>query len=856
MRTLKKTLCLVLVLAMMVGLCAVGASAAKLDDYSDKDKIENKEAVAILSALGVLEGDERGFRPADTLTRAEGAAIMTRLLAATGAGVSSFTDMASAAWAQPYVAYCEANGIINGMGDGTFQPQATLTVAQFAKMMLCALGYNAKIEGLTGTAWEINTVKLVNKIDLAAGLTNLDYNAAITRDAAAQMAFNTLKANMVEYKGGLNIDVKTGDGTSVNVAEDAQYTPIANNSYSYMGLINNEAKVRIGTENDYALQFCENYFPNLKLDVKVADKTFGFRNNVWWLGESRKDLNRTPAKTIASELADNVLAIYDTNVMVTRKALYDAAKATAAKELTVIANGKELDKLEILRVGETAGDYVLAGYAGATIYLIDTDEEDSTDYGIADKLIIKYPYLAKVTKVTEATAKADRTLTLAVYDHDGAANTGKLVSKEFAFGDYLLVYPNLAKPGETAVTANTAILAAEAAQSVNGTLSKVSMLGGAANALTVGGVSYSIAANAFLGPKENVPVKTTAGQYSLNTGYTAYLSNGFVIGVLGDSVAYTDYVFVIAARTDTTNPLADVTNVGYVKQDGTTSVDVQTGAPAVKETWSTTTAIGGKTMFTDGKVTVQSTISSGDTISKDTPTIGDKKVIADSKTVFVLKEKNSVGVETYKAYTGIANLPGYKMTANTIAYALVPGADPVKAHAAAIYIDLTGADPTTAAAKIYLVSGAPTGYEMDGSSRIYTYTAIVNGAVETVKSMNTYLIGADTAGILVTPTYSGDYVSSAVKVTPNFGTNDVKLNGEKITGISYLNGTLTVNGVAYAVADNAAVYIFDVNEAEPFQSAALSALNGATGYISLVTASTKDATIKTIYVYVPSAKIV
>ena len=99
MRTLKKTLCLVLVLAMMVGLCAVGASAVKLADYPDKDSIKNTEAVALLSALGILEGDERGFRPNDTLTRAEGAAILTRLHNTNGIGTSSYTDMASAAWA-------------------------------------------------------------------------------------------------------------------------------------------------------------------------------------------------------------------------------------------------------------------------------------------------------------------------------------------------------------------------------------------------------------------------------------------------------------------------------------------------------------------------------------------------------------------------------------------------------------------------------------------------------------------------------------------------------------------------------------------------------------------------------------
>ena len=57
MRTLKKALCLVLCLVMMVGLCAIGASAIDYKDYPDKDKIKYEEAVKVLTAIGVLQGD-------------------------------------------------------------------------------------------------------------------------------------------------------------------------------------------------------------------------------------------------------------------------------------------------------------------------------------------------------------------------------------------------------------------------------------------------------------------------------------------------------------------------------------------------------------------------------------------------------------------------------------------------------------------------------------------------------------------------------------------------------------------------------------------------------------------------------
>ena len=52
MRTLKKTLCLVLCLAMMAGLCCVAASAT----FDDEADIQYKEAVAVLTGIGVLLG--------------------------------------------------------------------------------------------------------------------------------------------------------------------------------------------------------------------------------------------------------------------------------------------------------------------------------------------------------------------------------------------------------------------------------------------------------------------------------------------------------------------------------------------------------------------------------------------------------------------------------------------------------------------------------------------------------------------------------------------------------------------------------------------------------------------------------
>ena len=197
MRTLKKTLCLVLCLAMMAGLCVFATA-----DYKDADKIENEEAVAVLSGIGVIQGDDKGnFNPEGTLTRAEATVIITKVLGAADikATTDAFTDVAENYWGMPYIAYCVAEGVVAGMGDGTFAPNAKLTGYQWATLLLRAIGY--KVEG---ESWQIDVAKLVKSLELADGITFNGVNE-ISREDACQMALNALYAQTVHYEGGSKI---------------------------------------------------------------------------------------------------------------------------------------------------------------------------------------------------------------------------------------------------------------------------------------------------------------------------------------------------------------------------------------------------------------------------------------------------------------------------------------------------------------------------------------------------------------------------------------------------------------------------------------------------------------------------
>ena len=224
MKRLKKLLAISLVLIMMMGMVPfAGASAQALRvetiyDFVDADDIYHWEAVAVLTATRILRGDEgqNRFRPNDTLTRAEAAAIISRVnLAAHVADMlpaapTGFSDVPATHWAARYVAFAVEQGIIVGHPDGTFRPDDNVTGTQFAAMLLRSLGYGALGE-FEGPAWELNVMITATarqqqfpgfvipwlRDPILAG--NADFTAPATREEVAFYALNAMRWNDVLF---------------------------------------------------------------------------------------------------------------------------------------------------------------------------------------------------------------------------------------------------------------------------------------------------------------------------------------------------------------------------------------------------------------------------------------------------------------------------------------------------------------------------------------------------------------------------------------------------------------------------------------------------------------------------------
>ena len=235
MRTLKKSLALVLALVMVLGLGVVGASADnKLDSYTDAGEIGDAyvEAVGVLTGLGIVDGrTDTEIVPEATYNRAEAAKIIAYMLLgkdqadALKATVAPFEDVSVDFWAAGYIAYCAELGIISGMTETTFEPYGTLTGYQWAKMLLVAVGYGKNGE-FEGDSWSLNTATVVAKTGLNEGDLAAADHVALRREQAMLFAFNALNLKQVTYSPNSTNYVYDifgyvfADGTGTTLGED------------------------------------------------------------------------------------------------------------------------------------------------------------------------------------------------------------------------------------------------------------------------------------------------------------------------------------------------------------------------------------------------------------------------------------------------------------------------------------------------------------------------------------------------------------------------------------------------------------------------------------------------------------
>ena len=769
MRNLKRTLSLVLAMALVVGMMMVGASAAS-SDFVDGDEITYTEAAEIMTALGVFEGTDQGtFDPAGTLTREQAAAIVCRMLLGDDAENLTtnsvvFSDVAADRWSAGYIGYCAQQGILAGTGNGTFDPEGELTGLAFAKMLLVALGYDPAIEQYVGNDWAVNVA--ADAVDAGISVSGIIMANAMTREQAAQMAYQTLEADMVRY-ASKGTTINQPDGSSIIVGNTAA-EPVSQG---------NGVTDYAGRDNDDSQQFCERYFSDLK-------KTDG-----------EDDFNRPAAQwklknDVIGTYAEEADGTYTTSVSVDD--IYDLLGRTVGDKgaLTVITNGDSknitgADRDKYIKNGDD--DTKIGGKGVLTqVYVVDDTDKDDIDDVIISMI---NTYVAQVDGDYDEengelelddlglTLPADST-TLSSEDFENLA--------AFSDGDYVLVTVN-ANDGE--------IKTIQPAETVTGTVT-----------------SYTSTKNVTVDGKKYEYSQGYSSTYSLNNDYDLVLDTyGYVIYADGVE-ASDDYVFI--TKTASIGGVNKSFEAKAYFTDGTTAVievsngdDLKWSSEQTKNTWFTYDEQN------DGTYELTA-VKTGDSASKDFPAgtiinTGDTRISLDKNvrlnndTVFVIRRGDSVNV-----YTGIRNVPDVTASAQVEVAAILDD----NGYADYLFINgesgELGVSGSVAGDRIYILD---TDYESSqdaDENDYYVFDAIVNGEIGTVNlnSANNVEVG-----LYGNVTYDADgYVNTSDlnRIDNAVSGNDLRVWNVD-SKITYSSGVLSFGGVDLALADEYTIFLND-----------------------------------------------
>ncbi|MCI1589183.1 S-layer homology domain-containing protein [Heyndrickxia oleronia] len=224
------------VVASAVVPVATHAAEKKLTDV--KEGSYYAEAVNALAEAGVIKGYEDGtFRPNNQVTRAEVAKIIAVQLGldTENAGTANYSD-AKGHWANTggYLAAVAKAGIMKGDGNGTFRPNAPLTRAEMASIVVRAYDLQAK-EGFesqfkdlnAGGAWAADAIKTLEANGYANGIAKGQFGSAsnVKRADVAVFLFRVAKgeaAPTVESVSAINnIEVNEGAET-VNLPKEVE----------------------------------------------------------------------------------------------------------------------------------------------------------------------------------------------------------------------------------------------------------------------------------------------------------------------------------------------------------------------------------------------------------------------------------------------------------------------------------------------------------------------------------------------------------------------------------------------------------------------------------------------------------
>jgi len=201
----KRLLSLVLALAMILGTFSFVSAASDIEGTVYEDAVDR------LSLLNVLQGYPDGtFKPDNQITRAEFAAVAVRIKGledaanATKGLATGFIDVPASHWASGYVGTAAKLGIVNGIGNNLFAPEAPVKYEEAITMIVRALGYEPAAKAKGG--YPYGYIIVANEVGLLDDVKGVQGLPAV-RGVVAQIADNALEIPLM-IQVGFGTDAK------------------------------------------------------------------------------------------------------------------------------------------------------------------------------------------------------------------------------------------------------------------------------------------------------------------------------------------------------------------------------------------------------------------------------------------------------------------------------------------------------------------------------------------------------------------------------------------------------------------------------------------------------------------------
>ena len=403
MRNLKRALSLALAAIMLVGMMVVSASAASYNNLTDKDEIVNKDAVSMLVSLGIIEGKPDGsYGPTENVDRAQMAKMLSVIMnkgvdnSALYQSVNSGLVDVNTNWAKGHINYCYTTGIIAGRGNGKFDPSATVTALEAAKMLLVAVGYDPAIEGFEGADWAINVSVRADEQGIFEGFTK-DLSAPLNRDDAALLIYNALDVEMIQSYTTNNYPIAYSDHRTILADKygviKVQGVVVAN-EWASLASDDGDAALKEGKTTIYNGEGIFSTTGNTtvsKEDASLKTQTFNVSTPVDMLGKTvNLYIKKTTILADSTVYGDPVVSDVNTVVTTGETVLYSGAKDPQVDYDKLLGENGLTDKDAKYFWNYNSGKYIpnttekygdkTANVKGATLTIIDNNGDGEVDY--------------------------------------------------------------------------------------------------------------------------------------------------------------------------------------------------------------------------------------------------------------------------------------------------------------------------------------------------------------------------------------------------------------------------------------------------------------------------------------------